>query len=864
MGLSEKNFDEQIREKITELNLDSDQIILFSKLCAVRALPFIGTARNFGFWNRSGKNTQHLYAVLNAIDAIASYNTSLITSRAAARADAAAYAAANAAAAYAYAAAAAYTANAAYVAAAYANAAAAANAAAYAAANAANAARAISYERVIELRRIILEDLSHIKEGAYDKFDNNLSIYGDVWGNFQKVLRDIGCGYWGRLYENIFKNRFRFDPAALKMRLSVPAEIKKQGAKAVADYLEQMEVSGSENLNEARVIILGEKGAGKTCLARRLINPKAPMTKPKESTKGVDSKGVWKIEGESASSTVNARIWDFAGHVITHAAHRCFLSERCLYILVYDGRTERRNQLEYWLDHVRNYGGDAPVLVLINKFDDHKPDVPENTLKRKYPFIKSFEYFSIKEDKGELERFRLKTSELIRNDPIWNRDKIPASYYKVKNALGELFNGESLSNEYIEKSLFYEIARKNDIADNDIQERVLASLSLLGICLWYKDIERFDMLVLNPNWVSDGIYKVINWAHDEKKKSIVSLDDYENIFKDEKRRYPKDKFEYIFSLMEKYELAYSKNDGNIVIPHILKEDQPADLPVFPIGESLMIKYVSEQPLPPNTVCRLIVRHHEDIVSDDTVWRYGVVLNGGENATAMVIEDDRTITIQVKGEGKSGYISELRETMDKIFGSYKSKLPELQYRVVPVGEGITLNTAQQNEDGGIFLPAETIKSHLEEGRKYFEPQSKSDIDLEPTASGFNLHVHIGDKYGDVYGTVDNRKITNNFHNCNIELQGNLNELISNLDPQKDSAVVNELKDVVSDLEKAESLNSHEEAKKKGFLGKLHRLVKDMGDKNSQTYKVIKGVKNGMKIIQEIAKAYEAIDSPALGL
>jgi len=67
------------------------------------------------------------------------------------------------------------------------------------------------------------------------------------------------------------------------------------------------------------------------------------------------------------------------------------------------------------------------------------------------------------------------------------------------------------------------------------------------------------MLVLNPNWVSDGIYKVINWAHGSPK-SIVSLGDYEDIFKGEKGRFPKDKFEYIFSLMEKYELAYSKND----------------------------------------------------------------------------------------------------------------------------------------------------------------------------------------------------------------------------------------------------------------------------------------------------------------
>jgi len=329
-------------------------------------------------------------------------------------------------------------------------------------------------------------------------------------------------------------------------------------------------------------------------------------------------------------------------------------------------------------------------------------------------------------------------------------------------------------------------------------------LSALGICLWYKDIERFGTLVLNPNWVSDGIYKVINWAHGNPR-SIVSLTDYDNIFKNEKDRFPEDKFKDIFDLMNKYELAYSKNDGNIVIPHILKEDQPADLPVFPIDKSLMVKYVSEQPLPPNAVCMPIVRHHEDIKSDDEVWRYGVVLNGDKNAMALVIEDDRTIAMQAKGSNKSAYIERLKKTMDYIFGTYKSKQPELQYRVVLTGEDISPNTARLHEDSGIFILSETIKSHLETGRKYFEPQSKSDIDLKPTASEYHIHVY-GNVYGDVYGKVDKRKTTINFRDCNIELRGSLNELIRSLDPQKDSDIIGELTDVVSDLKKAEKLNS----------------------------------------------------------
>ena len=140
-----------------------------------------------------------------------------------------------------------------------------------------------------------------------------------------------------------------------------------------------MEEKGSTRFNEARIIILGDKGAGKTCLARRLIDPNAPMSTDKESTAGVDTL-LWKLEQEN----INVRIWDFAGHTVTHAVHQFFLSERCLYIMVFDGRTEDRNRLEYWLNHMEIYGGDSRSIILVNKRDQHPVDIPINTLKELY------------------------------------------------------------------------------------------------------------------------------------------------------------------------------------------------------------------------------------------------------------------------------------------------------------------------------------------------------------------------------------------------------------------------------------------------------------------------------------------------
>ena len=56
------------------------------------------------------------------------------------------------------------------------------------------------------------------------------------------------------------------------------------------------------------------------------------------------------------------------------------------------------------------------------------------------------------------------------------------------------------------------------------------------------------------------------------------------------------------------ETFYETENGNsLIIPHLLKEDRPAILPDFPLGESLMLRYKADQPLSPNTISRFIVR-----------------------------------------------------------------------------------------------------------------------------------------------------------------------------------------------------------------------------------------------------------------
>jgi len=876
--MDDKDFKNQIEIELKTIN--KNDIVFFSWICAVRALPYLCSNGNLNYWG--DERMKHLYSIFRALDL--SYQKTFLsnfysfnpiierknsiyfdTNNAVLSAFAAAFESLNIPA-YSYAAsAAAYVAHSASIATtdtidSYSFSAAADVVFSLSESISNNLTASSAYAPI---RKNLLTDLKRIQEGQ-TTFDNHINFHGVIWKNFQQALKKEGCSYWGRLYEDVFKNSFQLDKEALERRMNVPPEIREHGAAAVASYLEELEKAGSKNLNEARIIILGEKGSGKTSLARRLINPNVDMPTDAQSTAGVDTT-IWRPDNED----INAHIWDFGGHTVIHAVHQFFLSERCLYILVYDGRAEERNRIEYWLNQMKNYGGDSKVFILVNRRDVHSPYIPINKLKEKYP-IAGYHIFSIKDDKNELEKFRMVIIEHIKNNPSWSNQMIPANYFNVKKELQQRFADNSDRNEeYIDIDEFYRIANKNKI---EKIEELLKSLHALGICLRYENMAGFDTLVLNPEWISNGIYKIINWVHGQSKFSIAQTE-FLNVFEKETNRFPKAKHRFLYELMKCYELAYeTAGRDSLIIPHLMPEDRPDILPDFPVGDSLMLRYKAEQPLPLDTITRFIVRHNEDI-NQFLVWRYGVVLEDGGGSSALVREftDEREITVSVKGDDRTVYLNKLRTSLNSIFNLYKSKKPDLEYRIDRFGQiqdlerfGVRVHVDDVAEiskqmEGIIplWLPDSKIYNHFIDGRPYYDDMTGKEIYMN--YSVHNYHITAESFIQGGQGNTIDRSIrsTFNFHNCNISLQGNLNDLASSLKRKGEAEEAEVLEEAAKALAEAEQHKTPEEIKKKGIAAKLKRIVDDLNNEDSNLSKTIKGIKHGISIAQDIAKGYNDI-------
>lgn len=697
--------------------------------------------------------------------------------------------------------------------------------------------------RVAEMARYALDSDTIVRHPNWEEiligdtpFPTPQEFYGYAWDKFIHSLDKAGCSYYGRLYTEIFQNQLKLDSIdkeSLVRRVNLPEEIRAQGASTVCSYLEEMERRGAKSLNEARIIILGDKGAGKTSLARRLKKPGADMPEMEESTPGVDHH-LWEIK--KGDRRIYVRIWDFAGHTITHTIHRFFLSERCLYIIVFDGRREPRATLEYWLEHVKTYGGDADAIILVNEKDGHPPDIPVNLLKDRYRIVHDAS-FSIRDDEEGLKEFTEYVERYIADNTMWDRQQIPSTYFRVKRALEQKFE---IGEPHIAKSIFTNIAIGYGV-DNENIEHLMRALHNLGISLWYGEIAECRDLILDPQWISYGIYGAVNWAYNKKKAHTLSLGDFAEIFSSgkDKERYPETKYRELFELMKYYELAYGTGKGaseKLVIPHILPEDRPDPVPDFPVGESLMLRYSADPRLPPNVTSRFIVKHHRDIHYDGDkpqVWRYGVVL-GKENTTALVREDGRILSVSVKGPKRTELVATLRESLNGIFETYKREAPELEYRIDAFGK--TEVWASESEVDSLFYRGE---------------------DHTDNKSGKKTPIlEIAENYGIVNYVHQNIQNTFHFRDSTINLQGSLKELAASV--KKEAPEEAEwLEETATLLQKAESCETPDDVKRNGIGDRLWDLACDLRDPDSRLHKVLSNVRNGVKKAQKIGRLYNSI-------
>ena len=408
--------------------------------------------------------------------------------------------------------------------------------------------------------------------------------------------------------------------------------------RAILDWYFQSRAEPVRRLNEAKMLLVGQGGVGKTSLVHYLIH-KEPCDPAELPTEGINIAD-WEIQGRKGTDgkfeRVHVHVWDFGGQEIMHATHQFFLTRRSLYLLVIDARAgEKESNIHYWLKIIQSYGGDSPVLVVVNKCDQHPHELNETRLMRDYPNIRGFIQTSCANGHG-IATLRREIGRQIRSLPDVF-DELPASYFKVKAKLEQVAAKEN----YIPIEKYRAICARHGVKRPESQDRLIRFLHDLGVVLNFQDPDdpygQNDPFVLNPEWVTGGVYAIVNDKELKGKRDGLLTREKLGTVLNALDGYPRNRHDFIVRKMMQFELAYQighARETRWLIPELLDPKEPKSLQWKPKA-SLNFQY-SYPVLPAGVICRFIVRMHQH-VDRKRSWRSGTVLSI-DGATVLVRGD----------------------------------------------------------------------------------------------------------------------------------------------------------------------------------------------------------------------------------
>ncbi|MEJ2164142.1 MAG: COR domain-containing protein [Desulfobacterales bacterium] len=322
-----------------------------------------------------------------------------------------------------------------------------------------------------------------------------------------------------------------------------PVEIVEKGVVSIIDYFRQLIDEEKDYIYEAKLLIIGEAGAGKTTLAKK-IEDQSYQLKNEISTKGIDVIQ-WKFPvGDDRDFRVN--IWDFGGQEIYHTTHQFFLTKRSLYVLVADSRKEDTD-FDYWCNIVELLGGNSPLLVVKNEKDDRRWEINERQLRGQFTNLKETLATNLATDRG--------LSDILENVKHYTKalphigNELPKTWIKVRKILEE-----NRHQHYISLKDYLKICEDNGFKQRKDKLQLIGYLHDLGVCLHFQeDPVLKHTVIINPEWCTNAVYKVLDNDNVIGNLGHFTKSDLKDIWNEDKYSYMHDE---LLQLMIKFKLCY--------------------------------------------------------------------------------------------------------------------------------------------------------------------------------------------------------------------------------------------------------------------------------------------------------------------
>ncbi|WP_445248451.1 leucine-rich repeat domain-containing protein [Microcoleus sp. OTE_8_concoct_300] len=376
-------------------------------------------------------------------------------------------------------------------------------------------------------------------------------------------------------------------------------------------YFQTRDPNATEELNEAKLLIVGEGEAGKTTLANKLLNTDYQLKEREPATEGIDVMR-WEFP-QPNGKPFRVHLWDFGGQEIYHATHQFFLTERSVYVLLVDNRRQNPN-LCYWLSIIELLSDGSPVFLVQNEKQNICCEISLSQQRRDFRNLEKDYVTNLATNRGleALQRAlqnRITTLEHI-STPI------PKRWANVRYVV----ENYSQRQTHIEVSEFVNICVSQGFKKSDRPAMLSLSKYLhdLGIILHFqKDPILKNVVILRPELATNAVYKLIGnkkiTDNGEVTDNAEVIDNYgyftqENLKQIWRDKEYQDLHDELLHLMKHFKLCYEIpcQPGQYIAPQLLRLETPNY--DWDDADNLILRYEYDF-MPKGIITRFIVEMH---------------------------------------------------------------------------------------------------------------------------------------------------------------------------------------------------------------------------------------------------------------
>jgi internalin A len=652
-----------------------------------------------------------------------------------------------------------------------------------------------------------------------------------------------------------------------------PTSVIQLGKGTIRNYYKSAEQFGHAPLSEGRIIVIGDGSAGKSSVIDRVLYN--GFEEHRNQTHGIKIEH-WQLSHPEDGRALNFHIWDFGGQEIQHAVHKFFFTEGCLYILVLDSRKEE--EPEYWLQQIESLGGKAPVLVVFNKQDQHPVESADRKfLKEKYPNIVGFYNTSclngmgIPDFKAALEKevVQLKTVD----------EQFPNNWLDIKKAIETYTSGQQ---HYLTYETYLEICKQNHLKDEAAQKLLLRYFNTIGAVTWFGEDTYLKFLhVLKPEWITQGVYKILTAEKTARLFGQIRVSDFKELLQPVNTgdyTYDEAHYGYILSMMKKFNLCYTPDDQQLLIPSAFGKMPKVEYSDFK-GEGVRTYILQFKEYMPLALIHRFTAQKLGLALDNNYWYTGIVIKDNmSDALAMVHadKDAKRIYVRIKGGDALGVWGQVRRDLAAIAGSY-AKIPYEEEVALPKGEEnlvkyTDLVSHVQANRQQYFHPGLREEFNVGYLMGLFEPKEGTLEKIEKGEISITAFKTVGEKVPPVVlNILNNNSPTVNtqvntqinididlqlVHNQASEIKGEATYLLEALG-DSNKALAEALQKAIQFADDAKAARNSGEVKEKGWGRKIKNVLETLGSAGEQLKKIQDGGEVAKAIVGGIQKLMEHI-------